>query len=62
MAVCVCIQGTAASSQFFTNFAHAASRAEELATTKRTRLFFVEDDIPSLIADYRNPERSRSLL
>ena len=34
----VCIQGAAGSSQFFMSFTHAASRAEELATTKRTRL------------------------
>jgi hypothetical protein len=49
----VCIQGVPGSSQFFTSFTHAASRAEELATAKRTRLVFVEDDIPSLLADYR---------
>ena len=50
----VCIQGAAGSSQFFMSFTHAASRAEELATTKRTRLLLVEDDIPTLLADYRH--------
>jgi hypothetical protein len=50
----VCIQGVPGSSQFFTSFPHAAAHAEELATTKRTRLVFVEDDIPSLLADYRD--------
>jgi hypothetical protein len=50
----VCIQGAAGSSQFFMSFTHAASRAEELATTKRTRLVLVEDDIPTLLADYRH--------
>ena len=30
--------GAPGSSQFFTSFTHAASRAEELATAKRTRL------------------------
>ena len=50
----VCIQGVPRSSQFFTSFTHAASHGEELATAKRTRLVFVEDDIPSLLADYRD--------
>ena len=50
----VSLQGTPDSSQFFTSFTHAASRGEELATAKRTRLIFVEDDIPSLLADYRD--------
>ena len=50
----VCIQGVPRSSQFFTSFTHAASHGEELATTKHTRLVFVEDDIPSLLADYRD--------
>ena len=50
----VCVQGVPNSSQFFTSFTHAASRAEELATTKRTRLVLVEDDIPTLLADYRH--------
>ena len=49
----VCIQGAAGSSQFVSRFPHAASRAEELATGKRTRLLLVEDDIPTLLADYR---------
>jgi hypothetical protein len=49
----VCIQGLPGSSQFFTSFTHAASRAEELATAERTRLVLVEDEIPSLLADYR---------
>jgi len=49
----VCIEGTVGSSQFFTNFTHAASRGEQLATVRRARLVFVEDDIPSLLADYR---------
>ena len=48
----VCIQGVRGSSQFFTSFTHAASRAEELATTKRRRLLLVEDDIPTVLADY----------
>ena len=50
----VCIQGVPRSSLFFTSFTHAASRGEELATTRHTRLVFVEDDIPSLLADYRD--------
>ena len=50
----VCIQGFPRSSQFFMTFTHAASRADELAAAKRTRLVFVEDDIPLLLADYRD--------
>ena len=50
----VYIQGVRESSQFFSSFAHAASRAEELATEHRARLMFVEDEIPSLLADYRD--------
>ena len=50
----VCIQGVPRSSQFFTSFTHAASHGEELATAKHTRLVLVEDDIPSLLADYRD--------
>ena len=50
----VCIQGLAKSSRFFTSFTHAASHADELATAKRTRLVFVEDEIPLLLADYRD--------
>jgi hypothetical protein len=49
----VCIQGVRQSTQFFTSFAPAASRADELATEKRARLLLVEDDIPMLLADYR---------
>jgi hypothetical protein len=50
----VCIHGADGRSHFFTSFAHAASLGEELATAKRTRLVFVEDGIPSLLADYRD--------
>ena len=58
----VCIQGVQnSSSQFFTSFTHAASRAEELATTKRTRLLLVEDDIPTLLADYREEQPRRAV-
>jgi hypothetical protein len=39
--------------QTFTMFLHAASRAEELAVSRRTRIMFVEDDVPALLADYR---------
>jgi len=50
----VCIQGTPSSDQFFTSFTNAALRGEELATEKHSRLVFVEDDIPLLLADYRS--------
>ena len=37
-------------------FTYAASRGEELASAKRIRLLFVEDDIPTLLADYREEQ------
>jgi hypothetical protein len=49
----VCIDGTRDSSELFTSFPRAASRADEIAAARRTRLIFVEDDLPSLLADYR---------
>jgi hypothetical protein len=37
----------------FTTFLHAVTRAEELAIDRRTRIMFVEDDVPSSLGDYR---------
>ena len=37
----------------FTSFAAAAGHGEYLATEGHARLMFVEDDVPSLLADYR---------
>ena len=37
----------------FTSFAAAAGQAEQMANERRSRLMFVEDDIPSLLANYR---------
>jgi hypothetical protein len=37
----------------FTSFQHAASTAEQLATDRRARLLFVEDDVTTLLNDYR---------
>ena len=56
----VCIQGEHRSSSFFSSFTHAASRGDELATAKRTRFLLVEDDIPTLLADYRGDQRDPS--
>ena len=39
--------------QTYTTFLHAAMRAEELAIERRARIVVVEDDVPSLLADYR---------
>jgi hypothetical protein len=39
--------------QVYTSFPHAASHAEQLASQRRCRLMFVEDDIPSLLSDHR---------
>jgi hypothetical protein len=37
----------------FTSLAHAASHAEQLAADRRSRVMFLEDDVPTLLADYR---------
>jgi hypothetical protein len=49
----VAVQGEPPPGQTFTTFLHAASRAEELAVARQTRLMFLEDDVASLLADYR---------
>lgn len=56
----VCIQGEHGRSLFFSSFTHAASPGDELATAKRTRFLLVEDDIPTLLADYRGDQRDPS--
>jgi hypothetical protein len=47
------LSGSAGPSSTFTSFAHAASAGEQLATERRTRLMYIEDDVPALLADYR---------
>ena len=37
----------------FNSFAHAASYAEQWAGDRRLRIIYVDDGMPSLIADYR---------
>jgi hypothetical protein len=37
----------------FTSFPHAASEAEQMAARRRSRVVYVEDDRPTLLADYR---------
>ena len=37
----------------FNGFQHAASEAQQLASASRARVVYVEDDVPSLHADYR---------
>jgi hypothetical protein len=49
----VCVEGERNSSQFFTSFATAAGRAEELSAQRSARLMFIEDDVVSLLADHR---------
>ena len=49
----VCVEGERGSSQFFTSFATAAARAEDLSAERSARLMFVEDDVVSLLADRR---------
>jgi hypothetical protein len=38
----------------FTGFVHAAAAADQLGAELRTRVMFVEDEIPSLLTDYRS--------
>jgi hypothetical protein len=40
-------------SQVFFGFVHAAAAAEQLGTELKTRVMYLEDDVPSLLADYR---------
>jgi len=37
----------------FTSFQHAASEAEQMAARGHSRVVYVEDDLPTLLADYR---------
>jgi len=45
-------------SQAFPGFVPAAAAADQLGAGLRTRVMFVEDEIPSLLTDYR-PHRSQ---
>jgi hypothetical protein len=45
------------SGRVFNGFQHAASEAEQLATATRARLMYVEDDVPTMQADYRRRSR-----
>ena len=49
----VCVEAERGSSEFFTGFAPAAARAQELATQRFARLLLVEDSVVSLLANYR---------
>lgn len=40
--------------QTFTTFLHAVTRAEDVASSLRVRIMFLEDDVPALLADYRH--------
>jgi hypothetical protein len=51
----VCVEGERGSSQFFTSFAAAAARADEIAAERSARLMFVEAGVVSLLANYRPP-------
>ena len=41
----------------FNSFQHAASEAEQMATARQARVMYVEDDVPSLLVDYRRTGR-----
>ena len=49
----VAVQGEPPPGQTFTTFLHAVTCAEDLAATRRARIMFFEDDVASLLADYR---------
>jgi hypothetical protein len=45
--------GPQAEGRVFSQFHHAATHAEQLASQQHARLLFVEDGAPSLLNDYR---------
>ena len=49
----VSLHDESGTSQYFDGFVHAATRAEQLASDLRRRIMFVEDDVASMLADYR---------
>ena len=49
----VFVQGDPPNGQTFTTFMHAVTRAEDLGVERHTRVMFLEDDLPALLADYR---------
>ena len=49
----VAVQGEPPPGQTFTTFLHAVTCAEDLAAARRARIMFLEDDVASLLADYR---------
>jgi hypothetical protein len=49
----VTVRGGAIGQHTFTSFPHAASEAEHLASTRNTRVVYIEDDAPTVLGDYR---------
>lgn len=47
-------------SQVFTGFVHAAAAADQLGAALKARVMFIEDEIPSLLTDYRSHRRRGS--
>jgi hypothetical protein len=54
-AIAFASEGERGSSQFFTSFAAAAARADEIAAERSAPLMFVEAGAVSLLANYRPP-------
>lgn len=49
----VTIQGDPKDSHLFTGFVNSANYGEQLATERQSRLMFVEEDVATMLADYR---------
>ena len=49
----VTVDGDPKHNHFFAGFVNAATYGEQLATERRSRLMFVEEDVATMLADYR---------
>ena len=49
----VAVRGETDGHHTFTSFQHAASEAEQIASKRNARVVYVEDEVPTVLADYR---------
>jgi hypothetical protein len=49
----VVVRGEIGERPTFTSFPHAASEAEQIASQRAARVIIIEDDVPTVLADYR---------
>jgi len=49
----VTVRGSNADPHTYNSFQHAASKAELLASQRKARLLYVEDNTPNILGDYR---------